>query len=68
MSQEQVNRLDVLVKEGARGPYLLADLKGQLANDQIAIINAQNSLDLSRLTLCQLLNIPYNKSLQLEKE
>ena len=68
VSQEQVNRLDILVKEGARGPYLLADLKGQLANDQVAIINAQNSLDLSRLTLCQLLNIPYNKSLQLEKD
>ena len=68
VSQEQVNRLDVLVKEGARGPYLLADLKGQLANDQIAIINAQNSLDLAKLTLCQLLNIPYSKSLQLQKD
>ncbi len=68
VSQEQVNRLEVLVKEGARGPYLLADLKGQLANDQVAIINALNSLDISKLTLCQLLNIPYNKSLQLEKD
>lgn len=68
VSKEQVDRLDVLVKEGARGPYLLSDLKGQLANDQVSIINAQNSLDISRLTLCQLLNIPYNKSLQLERD
>lgn len=68
VSKEQVDRLDVLVKEGARGPYLLADLKGQLANDQIAIINAQNSLDIAKLTLCQLLNIPYNKDLQLERD
>ena len=68
VSQEQVDRLEVLVKEGARGPYLLADLKGQLANDQVAIVNAQNALDLSKLTLSQLLNIPYNKSLQLERD
>lgn len=68
VSKEQVDRLDVLVKEGARGPYLLADLKGQLANDQIAIINAQNSLDLAKLSLSQLLNIPYNKDLQLERD
>jgi outer membrane protein len=68
VSQEQVDRLEVLVKEGARGPYLLADLKGQLANEQVAIINAQNSLDLAKLTLSQLLNIPYNKSLQLERD
>jgi len=56
------------VKEGARGPYLLADIKGQLANDQVAIVNAQNALDLSKLTLSQLLNIPYNKSLRLERD
>ncbi len=67
VSRQQVDRLEIMVKEGAVGLYLLADLKGQLANDQVAIVNAQNSLDLSRLTLCQLLNIPYNKSLQLER-
>lgn len=68
VSRQQVDRLEIMVKEGAVGLYLLADLKGQLANDQVAIVNAQNSLDLSRLTLCQLLNIPYNKSLQLERD
>jgi outer membrane protein len=68
VSHQQVDRLEILVKEGAVGLYLLADLKGQLANDQVSIVNAQNSLDLSRLTLSQLLNIPYNKSLQLERD
>ncbi len=68
VSRQQVDRLEVMVKEGAVGLYLLSDLKGQLANDQVAIVNAQNALDLSRLTLSQLLNIPYNKLLQLERD
>jgi outer membrane protein len=56
-----------MVKEGAVGTYLLADMKGQLANDQVAIVNAANSLELSKLNLCQLMNIPFNKALQLER-
>ncbi len=68
VTRQQVERLEVMVKEGAVGLYLLSDLKGQLANDRLAIINAQNALDLSKLTLSQLLNIPYNKTLQLKRD
>ena len=67
VTRKQVERLDIMVKEGAVGAYLLADMKGQLANDQVAIVNASNSLELSKLNLCQLLNIPFNKALQLER-
>jgi outer membrane protein len=67
VTRKQVERLDIMVKEGAVGGYLLTDMKGQLANDQIGIVNAANSLELSKLNLCQLLNIPFTKELQLER-
>jgi len=67
VTSKQVERLDIMVKEGAVGMYLLADMKGQLSNDQVGIVNAANSLELSKLNLCQLLNIPFNKELQLER-
>jgi outer membrane protein len=67
VTAKQVERLEIMVKEGAVGGYLLSDMKGQFSNDQIGIVNAANSLELSKLSLCQLLNIPFNKELQLER-
>ncbi len=63
---KQVDRLDILNKAGAIVPALLYDLKGQYANDQLAVVNAQNSLNQSRLTLAQLMNIPYARVLSVE--
>lgn len=57
----------ILVKEGAVGNYQLSDLKGQLANEEIANINAENNLQQSKLALCQLMNIKYNSGMKLEK-
>ena len=56
---KQVDRLDILNKAGSIVPALLYDLKGQYANDQLAVVNAQNSLNQSRLALAQLMNVPY---------
>ncbi len=67
VTQKQVERMAILVKEGASANYLLADLKGQLANEKIAIINAANALQQAKLNLCQLMNISYNSELTLEK-
>jgi outer membrane protein len=67
VTRTQVSRLEVLVKEGAVGQFQLSDMKGQLANDEVAIINATNNAELSKLSLCQLLNIPFDKSLVLER-
>ncbi len=66
LTKNQVDRLEVLNKDGAIPPSQLSDLKGQYANDQLAIINSQNSLESSKLTLCQLMNIPYDKNMELE--
>src|SRR5258706_2518410 len=67
VSKNDIDRLDILNKEGAIQPSQLSGIKGQYANDQLAIINTQNSLEISKITLCQLMNIPYDKNLQLER-
>ena len=67
LSAKQLERLDVLDKQGAIPPSQLSDLKGQLMNDELAIINLRNQLENSKLTLAQLMNVPYSKNISLER-
>lgn len=67
VSKAQVERLELLNKEGVIAPSLLSDLKGQYAADQLAIIDNQNSLESAKILLCQYMNVPYNKDMVLEK-
>jgi outer membrane protein len=67
VTRNQVERLEVLVREGAIGQYQLSDMKGQYADEKVALVNARNSLDISKISFCQLLNIPYRKELVLER-
>jgi outer membrane protein len=67
VTAQQVARLEVMVKEGAIGQFQLSDMKGQLANDQINLINARNGLQAAKLSLCQLMNIPYDKDMVLDR-
>lgn len=67
LSSQQVERLEVLNKEGAIKPSDLSDLKGQYASDQLAIISIENALQTAKVSLSQLMNVPYNKDLSLEK-
>lgn len=64
LSRTQVERLEIMNKDGAIAPSQLYDLKGQLANDELAIISSQNALNAAKLALAQLMNIPYNNNLQ----
>ena len=68
VTQKQVERLDVLNNEGATAPATFYDMKGQYATDQIAIVNAANALEISKLTLSQLMNVPYKKEMQLSRD
>lgn len=68
VTKKQAERMGILVKEGASANYQLADLKGQLANEEIAIINSSNALQQAKLSLCQLMNKEYMSELKLEKE
>ncbi|MGI4750334.1 MAG: TolC family protein [Janthinobacterium lividum] len=61
VSQEQIRRSEILNKDGAIAPYQLSDLRGQLSNDSLAIINNQNNLEAAKVALAQLMNVPYQK-------
>lgn len=67
VTQKQADRLEILNKSGTILPSDYYDLKGQLANDQIGIANNKANLETAKLSLAQLLNIPYDSSLQVER-
>jgi outer membrane protein len=67
VTQKQVERLELMNEQGAIKPSDLTDLKGLLADNKVTIITNQNNLDAARLSLAQLMNIPYNKDLQIER-
>jgi outer membrane protein len=67
LSGKQVERLDILNKEGATRPADLSDLRGQYAGDQLAIVNAQNAVESAKVNLARLMNVSYNKDLVLER-
>jgi outer membrane protein len=67
VTQKQVERLDVMNQEGAIKPSDLSDMKGLLADNKVNIISSQNNLDGARLALSQLMNVQYNRELQVER-
>lgn len=66
VTKAQVDRLEILNKNGAIAPSTLYDLKGQLSGDELNVINTRNSLATARLSLAQLMNIPYQDLGELE--
>lgn len=66
VTQKQVERLGILNQSGAVLPADYYDMKGQLATDEVSIADNKNNLATAKLNLCQLLNIPYDKNLQVE--
>lgn len=68
ISQEQQNRLEILDKDGAVPPSQLFDLQGQLAGDQLAVINGQNGLAIAKLNLLQLMNVPYRQDVKFQRQ
>ena len=67
LSNKQVERLNILDKEGAIPPSQFFDIKGQYAGDQINIISAQAAVETARINLCQLMNVPYDKNISVER-
>ncbi|WP_462265006.1 TolC family protein [Mucilaginibacter sp.] len=66
VSRQTLQRTTILNKNGAVKPSDLYDIQGQLAADELAVINAQNTLEVSKLSLLQLLNIPYQKNFKIQ--
>lgn len=67
VTRKQTNRLEILNRAGSILPSDYYDLKGQLASDEIAIVDHKAALETSKLNLVQLLNIPYDKTLEVER-
>ena len=67
VSQTQLDRLEVLDKQGAISPSQVSDIKGQLMNDELNILNLRNTLETAKLALTQLMNVPYQKTMVLER-
>ena len=67
VTRKQVERLDLLNKDGAIAPSTLYDQKGQLGNDELNIISSKNAVETAKITLVQLMNIPYASDMQLEQ-
>jgi len=67
VQQETVNRLEILEQQGAnKNASDLTDAKGQLAGNKINVVNQQNNLDAAKLSLFQLMNIPYKPGTHFE--
>lgn len=67
LSMKQLERLQALDSQGAVSPSQVSDLKGQEMNDELTILSLNNQLESSKLSLAQLMNVPYNKSMSLER-
>ncbi|MGA0560372.1 TolC family protein [Larkinella sp. VNQ87] len=61
-SQGQLDRTTKLVNAGTLAEAQLYDLRAQVANDELAVVNAQNNLDLAKLALLQAMNLPAGNS------
>ncbi|RWY50141.1 TolC family protein [Mucilaginibacter gilvus] len=66
VSKKQVERLNILEKEGAnKQPSDLYDLKGTYGDNQLNVVNTVATLKGSKLSLLQILNIPYKENIML---
>jgi outer membrane protein len=63
----QVERTEKMVNAGKVAESNLFTIKSQYATDKLAIVNAQSQLDLARVTLMQLMEIPVQDSFDIEK-
>src|SRR5688572_5331636 len=67
VTQQQVERLEIMNRQGAIAPAVLYDLRGQFASDQLALINTRNTLNAAKLLLSQLMNVPYDSGMAVER-
>ncbi len=61
----QLDRTTKLVKAGSLAQTTLYDIQAQMANDELAVVNAQNSVEIAKLTLKQLMNLPANEQVDI---
>jgi outer membrane protein len=67
VTQKQVERLEILNREGAISPPQLYDMLGQLKDNELAVVTNLANLQSARLTLTQVMNIPYDPQIRVEQ-
>lgn len=65
ITKQNFDKTKILVEQGSLAVSNLKDIEAQLANDELNVINAQNTLQLNLLTLKQIMNIPVNQNLEI---
>ena len=68
VSQKQLERLEKLNEQGAINPPQLHEIRGQLKENELTVLNNLNALELSKLNLLQLMNLPYDPNIKLLRE
>lgn len=63
-TMEQLKRLKNLNDQGAILPNLYSDMQGQYALDQMNSLDARQAIKSAKLSLAQLMNVPYQESLE----
>jgi len=67
VAKENVNVSEIKEKDGANlTASTYSDFKGAYASSLVGVVQNQNSLDAAKLTLYNLMNVPYNKNAQLQ--
>ncbi|MEO5643532.1 MAG: TolC family protein, partial [Bacteroidia bacterium] len=67
LTQGQVDRMQTLVNAGAAAKGTLLELQSQLANEQVNMVTAQNSVTMAMLNLVQLMNLDSTEGFSIVK-
>lgn len=64
VTQTQLERTQKLVNAGSLPETNLFDIKAQLANDEVSVVNAENAIVSAKLTLKQLMNAATDRDIE----
>lgn len=66
VTRAQLDRTQKLVNAGSVPEANLYELRATLASNELDIVNAQNTLDLAKVSLLQAMNVPINQEFEVE--
>ncbi|EAY30876.1 putative outer membrane efflux protein [Microscilla marina ATCC 23134] len=66
-TKEQLTRTEKLLKAGSVAENEVINLRATLANDELQVVTSENNVNLARLRLMQLMNLPSNESFEVEQ-
>ncbi|MBK9737481.1 MAG: TolC family protein [Saprospiraceae bacterium] len=66
-TKKRLEETEIRVREAAVGNYILSELKGQYAIEKTGILDGENRIKLARLTLFQLMNVPNDDGITLQR-